>query len=387
MLGPALHAGPRGGAGGDHREVTATLTGRATAEATAAHAAARPAAAGHWRRAGDLTVSSVGLGTYLGPEDEATDAGYAAALARALELECNVVDTAANYRYQRSERVVGRTLAELVASGRVERAAVVVATKAGFLPGDSAHPGGMRGWVEDELLRPGVIDAADIVAGCHCMTPAYLRHQLAESLRNLGVDCIDIHYLHNPETQLSEVDRPEFRRRVRDAFATLEAAVAAGEVGVYGVATWDGLRADPSSGGHLSLEELAACAVEVAGDAHHFRAVQLPLNVAMPEAAVRPTQRGAGGAMPLLAAAAERGMTVMASGSLLQARVIGRLPEALRDLLGGPTDAQSALQFTRSAPGLTTALVGMSRVDHVEENLALAARPPLDPDGFAALFR
>ena len=136
---------------------------------------------------------------------------------------------------------------------RVERAAVVVATKAGFLPGDSAHPGGMRGWVEDELLRPGVIDAADIVAGCHCMTPAYLRHQLAESLRNLGVDCIDIHYLHNPETQLSEVDRPEFRRRVRDAFATLEAAVAAGEVGVYGVATWDGLRADPSSGGHLSL--------------------------------------------------------------------------------------------------------------------------------------
>jgi len=367
--------------------VTATLTGRATAEATAAHAAARPAAAGHWRRAGDLTVSSVGLGTYLGPEDEATDAGYAAALARALELECNVVDTAANYRYQRSERVVGRTLAELVASGRVERAAVVVATKAGFLPGDSAHPGGMRGWVEDELLGPGVIDAADIVAGCHCMTPAYLRHQLAESLRNLGVDCIDIHYLHNPETQLSEVDRPEFRRRVHDAFATLEAAVAAGEVGVYGVATWDGLRADPSSGGHLSLEELAACAVEVAGDGHHFRAVQLPLNVAMPEAAVRPTQRGAGGAMPLLAAAAERGMTVMASGSLLQARVIGRLPAALRELLGGPTDAQSALQFTRSAPGLTTALVGMSRVDHVEENLALAARPPLDPDGFAALFR
>ena len=105
------------------------------------------------------------------------------------------------------------------------------------------------------------------------------------------------------------------------------------------------------------------------------------------EAAVRPTQRGAGGAMPLLAAAAERGMTVMASGSLLQARVIGRLPAALRELLGGPTDAQSALQFTRSAPGLATALVGMSRVDHVEENLALVARPPLDPDGFAALFR
>ena len=361
--------------------------GRATAEATAAHAASRPAAAGHWRPAGDLTVSSVGLGTYLGPDDDATDAGYAAALARALELGCNVVDTAANYRYQRSERVVGRTLAGLVASGRVDRGAVVVATKAGFLPGDSDHPGGMRGWVEDELLGPGVIEASDIAGGCHCMTPAYLRHQLAESRRNLGVDCIDIHYLHNPETQLSEVDRPEFLRRVRDAFATLEAAVEAGEIGVYGVATWDGLRADPSSPGHLSLEELVACAVDVAGDGHHFRAVQLPVNLAMPEAAVRPTQRGAGGVVPLLAAAVEQGMTVMASGSLLQGRVIGRLPAALREVLGGPTDAQSALQFTRSAPGLTTALVGMSRPEHVEENLALAARAPLDPEAFAGLFR
>jgi aryl-alcohol dehydrogenase-like predicted oxidoreductase len=362
-----------------------SVPGRATAEATAAHAAARPAAPGHWRTAGDLTVSSVGLGTYLGPDDDATDAGYAAALARALELGCNVVDTAANYRYQRSERVVGRTLAELVGSGRLGRGAVVVATKAGFLPGDSGHAGGMRGWVEDELLRPGVIEASDIVGGCHCMTPAYLRHQLGESRRNLGVECIDIHYLHNPETQLSEVDRPEFLRRVRDAFATLEAAVEAGEVGVYGVATWDGLRVDPSAPGHLSLEELAACAVDVAGDRHHLRAIQLPLNLAMPEAAVLPTQRGAAGPTPLLDAAAERGMTVMASASLLQARVLGRLPAALRELLGGETDAQSALQFTRSAPGLTTALVGMSRVEHVEENLALAARPPLDARAFAAL--
>ncbi|MEA2671182.1 MAG: hypothetical protein QOG45_1402 [Chloroflexota bacterium] len=363
------------------------LPGRATAEATAAHAAARPAAPGHWREAGGLTLSSVGLGTYLGADDDATDAGYAAAMTRALELGCNVVDTAVNYRYQRSERIVGATLATLVEAGGVERGAVVLATKGGFLSGDSGHPGGMRAWVADTLLDPGVIAAEDIVAGCHCMTPAYLRHQLATSRRNLGVECIDIHYLHNPETQLGEVSHPDFLRRVRDAFATLEAAVDAGEVGIYGVATWDGLRAGPDAPGHLSLAELVGCAVEVAGDRHHFRALQLPLNLAMPEAAVKPTQAtAAGAAVPLLAAAAEHGMTVMASASLLQSRVIGRLPAALRERLGGPTDAQSALQFTRSAPGLTTALVGMSRVEHVEENLALAARPPLSPDAFAATF-
>jgi aryl-alcohol dehydrogenase-like predicted oxidoreductase len=368
--------------------VNATLAGHATAEATARYAAAHPAAGGHWRRAGVWTVSSVGLGTYLGAEDDATDAGYASALARTLELGGNVVDCAVNYRSQRSERAVGRALAALVEAGGVRREEVVVATKGGFLPGDSGHPGGMRAWVEEELLRPGVIDAEDIVAGCHCMTPGYLRHQLVTSRRNLGVDRIDVYYLHNPETQLSEIPREEFLGRVRDAFAALEEAVAAGAVGVYGAATWDGLRTDPSASDHLALDELMRCAVEVAGEGHHFRALQLPLNLAMPEASVRPTQRMAGrGAVPLLTAAAESGMTVMASASLLQSRVIGRLPAALREVLGGPTAAQRALQFTRSAPGLTTALVGMSRVEHVEENLAVAARPPLSPAAFASLFR
>jgi aryl-alcohol dehydrogenase-like predicted oxidoreductase len=369
--------------------VTTVLAGHATAEATARHAAARPAAAGHWRQAtGGWTVSSVGLGTYLGADDDATDAGYAAALGRALQLGCNVVDTAVNYRHQRSERAVGRALAGLVEAGEVRRDEVVLATKGGFLPGDSGHPGGMRAWVEEVLIRPGVIGPEDIVEGCHCMTPAYLRHQIATSRRNLRVDRLDVYHLHNPETQLSEVPRPEFLSRVRDAFEALEQAVAEGAVGVYGVATWEGFRAEPSSPGHLSLDELLRCAAEAGGDAHHLRILQLPLNLAMPEAAARPTQRTADGrTVPLLAAAAEQGMTVMASGSLLQSRVIGRLPAALREVLGGPTDAQSALQFTRSAPGLTTALVGMSRMEHVEENLAVASRPPLSASEFGALFR
>jgi aryl-alcohol dehydrogenase-like predicted oxidoreductase len=368
--------------------VTTTLAGHATAEDTARYAAAHPAAPGHWRRAaGGWTVSSVGLGTYLGPDDDATDAGYAAALARALEVGCNVVDTAVNYRFQRSERAVGRALAGLVSSGEVRREEVVLATKGGFLPGDSGYPGGMRAWVEDELIGPGVIGPEDIVAGCHCMTPAYLRHQLAASRRNLGVEQVDVYYVHNPETQLSEVPRAEFLSRVRDAFATLEQAIADGAAGAYGVATWDGFRVDPRSPEQLSLDELLGCAVEAGGEGHHFRVIQLPLNLAMPEAAVRPTQRTADGrTVPLLTAAAEAGMTVMASASLLQARVLGRLPAAVRQALGGATDAQSALQFTRSAPGLATALVGMSRVEHVEEDLGVAARPPLSASEFRALF-
>jgi aryl-alcohol dehydrogenase-like predicted oxidoreductase len=50
------------------------------------------------------------------------------------------------------------------------------------------------------------------------------------------------------------------------------------------------------------------------------------------------------------------------------------------------TDAQRAIQFTRSIPGLTTALVGMSSVPHVEENLEVAKITPLPIEDFLGLF-
>jgi aryl-alcohol dehydrogenase-like predicted oxidoreductase len=44
------------------------------------------------------------------------------------------------------------------------------------------------------------------------------------------------------------------------------------------------------------------------------------------------------------------------------------------------------LQFARSVPGLTTALVGMSRVEHVQANLALVGVEPASRDQFMMLF-
>jgi aryl-alcohol dehydrogenase-like predicted oxidoreductase len=370
-----------------------TPAATATPEGTAAYAARHPRAApGHFRRtaAGGLTVSSIGLGTYLGKADQRADAGYAAAVERAVSLGCNVLDTAVNYREQRSERVLGATLARLQQSGALRREEVVVATKGGFLPADSGRPGGAGAYVEQELLRPGVITGDDIVAGCHCMTPAYLRHQLGASLANLGLQGVDVYYVHNPETQLEEVSRPRFEARIRDAFAALEAEAAEGRVGVYGVATWNGLRTDRHSGEHLSLRALLDAARDAGGDGHHFRALQLPLNLAMPQAVAERTQEaGDGRVVSLLDLAAEHGMTVMASASLLQGRLARGLPDAMREALaatGLHTDAQRALQFTRSAPGLATALVGMSDAAHAEENCAVAAVAPLDAERFRSLF-
>ena len=66
-----------------------------------------------------LSLSSIGLGTYLGDDGAAADAGYEACVAAALGAGINVFDSAINYRGQKSERAVGRALASGV---RVRRA-------------------------------------------------------------------------------------------------------------------------------------------------------------------------------------------------------------------------------------------------------------------------
>lgn len=344
------------------------------------------AAEDHFRKQQDLWLSSIGVGTYLGDADRETDARYAEAVVRAVELGANVIDTAANYRFQRSERAIGAALRELNERG-FSRDELVICTKGGYLPFDGAPPSDVRQYIEDNFVKAGIASFADIAAGAHCMTPRYLQSQLSQSLANMNLSCVDVYYVHNPESQLSEVSAEEFWKRLRLAFGFLEQSVVNGEIRNYGVATWNGFRAEPDGGGYHSLERMVEIAKEVAGDEHHFRFIQLPFNLAMPEALFFQNQKLGDGYASTLQAAHAFGITAIASGSLLQGQVARGLPEAIRDPLGSlATDAQTGIQFVRSAPGITTALVGMSQRAHVEENLQLAAVASAQPDDLLNVF-
>jgi len=359
---------------------------RATPASTIRFAARHPSA-GFFRPGWDgLSLASVGLGTYLGEPDAATDARYAAAIRRYLALGGNVIDSAINYRFQRSERAIGEALAAAIRAGDVTREEVVVCTKGGYLSFDGDWPADPDGWVRETFIDTGLVRSEEIVEG-HCMTPAYLRHQIAQSRKNLQVECIDLYYLHNPEGQRAVVGESEFRARLREAFAALEVAVAQGHIAAYGTATWNGYRAPPHAPDYLSLQTVLEVARDVMGGQHHFRAVQLPFNFQMVEALGMRNQPGANGLQSFLKVAADNGVTVIASASLLQSRLVGRLPDALRARFDGcATDAQRALQFVRSTPGLATALAGMNRVEHVEENMQLIRLAPMTTDDHRALF-
>ncbi len=339
------------------------------------------ARAEHFREGlGGLMLSSIGLGTYLGKSDDATDALYLDAIKQAVAAGCNVVDSAGNYRCQRSERVIGRALSEMIRDGTCRRDELLIATKGGFIPYNGAPPPDAKAYIKETFVRSGIIRTADIVADCHCIAPSYLRHQVDGSLANLGLACLDVYYLHNPETQLEQVSPDEFMARMRAAFEALEGEVSKGNLRMYGTATWDGYRIGPRCRGYLSLEALVRVAEEVGGVDHHFKVVQLPYNFDMPEAFVGKTQRVNGAMVSVLEAARARNLYVMTSASVQQGKLSRGLPRNVREVLQEGTSAQRVLQFVRSTPGVGTALVGMKQADHVRDNLALARLAPLSSD-------
>jgi aryl-alcohol dehydrogenase-like predicted oxidoreductase len=297
---------------------------------------------GHFSEQHGLVLSSIGIGTYLGNADATTDESYTRSIVRAVQLGVNVIDSAANYRFQRSERSIGKALQQLATEHGIAREELVICTKGGYLPFDGAPPRNVREYVNETFVKPGIASFDDIVAGSHCMTPAYLQSQLDQSLRNMGLECVDVYYIHNPESQLQYVSEQEFYYRLKLAFERLEENRRQGKLAHYGVATWNGFRTPPNSGGHHSLARMVELAREIGGEQHGFHFIQLPFNVAMPEG------------MNVIEEAEQLGVTVVTSASLLQ----GRIPP------------QTAIEFARSISGITTMLIGMSRVEHVEENLA-----------------
>lgn len=331
----------------------------------------------HFQTVGQWAVSSIGLGTYLGQPNNETDILVTNAAIECVKQGVNLLDTAINYRNQRAELSLGTAIRQLVDAKLITREEIVVCTKGGFIP----HPDRVS-WFRQHYINDSHrgLSISDLVAQCHCMHPVYLESQLAQSLTNLGLETIDVYYIHNPETQLTEVSPSVFYDRLKAAFERLEQAVEAGKIRTYGLATWNAFRVPPSAKDHIDMAKVKAIAQAVGGETNHLQFIQLPLNLAMPEAIVSATQVVEGERLPAIEAAQRLGMTVIASASIAQANVVGRIPLTIAVAFQNrlTTDGRRALQFTRSTPGLLSALVGMKSPAHVTENLTLGKIQPMD---------
>jgi len=136
----------------------------------------------------------------------------------------------------------------------------------------------------------------------------------------------------------------------------------------------------------MSLADTVEIARQAGGEQHHFRFVQLPFNLGMPEAFAYRNQTWGKENVSLLEAAARAGVLVAGSATLSQGQLTRSLPEFIEKHLGAGSDAANAIQFARSTPGLGVALVGMGRPEHVRENLKVASPPTAPREQWSKLF-
>ena len=352
------------------------LGGAASVEGTAAFAGRQqPIASEFYTEALGLTLSSLGIGTpHRHPAG--TDAAFHTTLTRALALGINHLDTAIHYHAQASERAVGQTVANAIETGLITRQEIVVATQGGVNPRDCENPTG-----GGASLLAGI--PADEVIDDHCLHPLYIERVLARSRENLNLATVDIYYLREPERHLAKVRKPVFYDRMRRTFKALEAARQRNEIGVYGVSTRQGLFRAPDHPKALDLRRLVDTARAVGGEWHGFRVVQFPLSLTHLAALTTASQRLADDTLTALAAAQALGLAIVGTGPLDRSRLLEKpLPEATAALLDPQderTPAQTALHFARSC-GVHSTVVGMSSVPHLEENMAVAHWPRLDPN-------
>lgn len=295
-----------------------------------------------------IQVSEIGHGTWaMGfmwgarNDEEALQA-----LKRGLELGINFIDTAYLYGRGHSERLIGRLLRE---TG--ERP--VVASKV---------PPNIKSWPPKEGTQV-----------TKAFSGKYLREITETSLKNLGVDCLDLQQLH--------VWRPEWLGQ-GDWLETIDRLKAEGKIRFFGVSLNDH---DPNSG----LDLVASGLVDT---------VQVIFNLfdQSPREKLFPLcekhQVGVIARVPL----DEGGLTGTLTpktqfpkgdwrvhyfkGKRLQETV--EHARQFQFLIGGEvrTLAQAALKFCLSEKAVSTVVAGMRTVAHVEADTAVSAWPEFSPE-------
>ncbi len=369
------------------------LEGFATDEGTAAYATRHPEIPYHVGGKLGLTLSVAGFGCY---RVDAAITEHQAALRAALLGGINVVDTSANYADGGSERLVGKILGELAAQGQVRRKEIVIVSKAGYLQGSNYQLSqnrkqAGRPFPETVLYDEGLE---------HCIHPEFLEDQITRSLDRLQLRTLDCFLLHNPEYYLKwaqqnklekSAARQEYLRRIEAAFCHLEQEVKAGRISWYGISsnTFTGSR---NQFAFTPLSAIWELAQSISLD-HHFRIVEMPLNLMEPGAVTKVNQPQA---RTVLELAQEKGLTVLINRPLNAirndrlirldetvyqgeaARQAGLFRDSIAAINNDWQDVSRlrhlALLAVCSTPGVASVLVGMRHERYVADVLAMLNR-------------
>jgi aryl-alcohol dehydrogenase-like predicted oxidoreductase len=307
-----------------------------------------------------FNCSEIGFGAWAigGAWGAQADADSLAALHRALDLGCNFIDTAAGYGDGRSERLIAQVLRERAAAGKTEK--VFVATKTPPTAG---------------VWPPSPYCVAD-----ERYPASYLRDNLAERLRNLGTERLDLLQLHTWTRAWNRNPTP---------FKVLRELQREGRIGLIGVST-------PEHDQNSVIELMRGGWVD---------SVQVIYNIfeQEPAAELLDVARECGVGIIVRVAFDEGALTGKFTmntkfgtddfrhnyfaGDRLS-RSVARAEKVRRDLAGSEfTLAEAALKFVLAHPAVSTVIPGIRNVAQAEANCGVSDLPALPADLLKKLHR
>ena len=256
------------------------IEGFATADATGTHAKRFDALSYSTMGRTGLYCSQAGFGCYR--IADGIDA-HRNALRQALDGGINLIDTSANYADGESETLVGKVLTDAIESGTLNRAAIIVVTKGGYLQGRNYALSQERKAKGQPF--PDLVPYADGLE--HCIHPEFLEDQVTRSLERLNLATLDFFLLHNPEYYLSWAAAKQgmeqgaantaYEGRILNAFQHLEREVARGRIRYYGISS--NTFPEPSDRPDFTCLQRILDVAKAVGPEHHFAVIQFPMNL------------------------------------------------------------------------------------------------------------
>jgi aryl-alcohol dehydrogenase-like predicted oxidoreductase len=333
----------------------------------------------HFRIFDDLSLSSIGMGTYLGQpsledDNDIENAVYDSIKSGAL----NVIDTAINYRAMKSEKSIGRALLRLIKDDIIARDEVFICTKNGYITNDGDYPRvDVMEYMQKMFISTEIIKPNDISSGYNVLNPNYIARCIDKSLVNMHLSSIDLVYIHNAfESWYEDISREEFMQMLSKVFEIYEEYRSRNKIKYYGMATWTCFRVHPNNREYLSLEETVKVAEKVGGKQHGFRFIQLPYNLMYSEAILMKNQDvGSIKNLTILEAAERLNIGVFTSIPLFQSRLLNaKIP----DYAGLTGQVEKIIQIIRSTPSVISPLIGQKKPEHVQQNIKIADVPPMN---------
>jgi voltage-dependent potassium channel beta subunit len=285
-----------------------------------------------------LKISEIGLGSWLTYGGYVEDERAIACIHRAFELGVNFFDTANVYRRGAAEEVTGRALKDF------RRDDYVLATKVYFPMGEGPNDRG--------LSRKHIMEQ------CHA------------SLRRLGVDYVDLYQCH----------RPDPNTPLEETLRALDDLVSQGKVLYVGVSMWSAELLDEARRlqAKLNLDPIVSNQPEYSMLTRDIEKDVLPVSkqLGIGQVVYSPIAQGVlAGKYKPGERPPEGTRAATKDADFMERFMRDDLLEAVQQLRPiadelGITMAQLAVAWVLREPGVSSAIVGASRPEQVDENVA-----------------